>query len=667
MGPGSDRARDAANIDMVQMVAFAKRLMVLAGGSVSTGGARRFATVGAVSLVIDFSTFTALLAGGVSLAVAHVSSFIVAIIFDYVLNARWSFAELPESDWRHYARFLTVCVLALFLRGGVLATGVNDWGWPPQAAILPAIAASAIVYYLGNTFFVFPASSRVASDVRWRMLALALSAYAIALRLAYMGPLNLLPEEAYYWNYAQHLDIGYLDHPPMVAWLVWLGTRVAGDTEFGVRIGAALSWLAAAFFCFHLTRNLYGKTAAFIAVLLFSTLPFFFATGLLMTPDAPLTAAWAGTLYYLERALIAERRVAWLGVGICMGLGMLSKYTIALLAPATLVFILLDPGLRRWLWQPWPYLAAIVGLLIFSPVVIWNSLNDWASFAFQGTRRLEGPRQFSLPFLIGSILVLLTPVGFIAAMRTVFSHRFWGSRPIDRKSAFIVVYTLIPLLVFASFSLFHEVKLNWTGPLWLAVLPGVARNLATADGGRWIGVKPRRIWLATFAITLFIYGAALQWMVLGFPRVGLGANFSLTAIPMGWKEFGTEVKNVKMNYEQTTGKEPLVVGMDRYFQSSQIAFYDPDKNGVGGTAGRSLFGLDSVMFGNWFTPAKETGRDILVIGWRPNLVSDELLSSHFQNLGPVQERWVEKGGMRLARFYYRIGYNYRGNETKGSP
>ena len=42
-----------------------------------------------------------------------------------------------------------------------------------------------------------------------------------------------MPEETYYWNYSRHLDIGYLDHPPMVGWLIWLGTAVFGD--YGVR------------------------------------------------------------------------------------------------------------------------------------------------------------------------------------------------------------------------------------------------------------------------------------------------------------------------------------------------------------------------------------------------------------------------------------------------
>jgi dolichol-phosphate mannosyltransferase len=298
-------------------------------------------------------------------------------------------------------------------------------------------------------------------SIRWRVLALGVLGYVVLLRFVFLGTLNLVPEEAYYWNYAQHLDIGYLDHPPMVAWMIWVGTKLAGDTEFGVRIGASLSWLVATFFCFQLTRNLYGKTTAFVAVMMFCTLPFFFATGLLMTPDAPLTAAWAGALYFLERALIGGRREAWLGVGLCMGFGMLSKYTIALLGPATLLFVLLDPGLRRWLWQPWPYLAALIAAVIFSPVVIWNLLNDWASFSFQGEQRLEKPMHFSLPMLMGSIVVMLTPVGLVAASRTLVARssgpdanwladrRSWLA---DRRNAFIATYTLVPLSVFVGFS-----------------------------------------------------------------------------------------------------------------------------------------------------------------------------------------------------------------------
>ena len=63
----------------------------------------------------------------------------------------------------------------------------------------------------------------------------------------------------------------------MVAWMIWVATKLGGNTEFAVRIGASLSWLVAAFFCFRLTRNLYGEIAPFVALVMFCTLPFFFA------------------------------------------------------------------------------------------------------------------------------------------------------------------------------------------------------------------------------------------------------------------------------------------------------------------------------------------------------------------------------------------------------
>lgn len=661
-----DRVRGKSKIDLYQMAAFGRRLMVLAGGTVSLGTATRFAIVGVLGMAVDFFAFTTLLAIGASLVLAHVTSFVLATIFNYALNSRWSFAESrnisPDSDWRRYARFLTICLLALFLRGGILATAVNGWGWPPQAAILLAIASAAIVNYLGSAFFIFPSvGPRVARSIRWRVLALAVLGYVVLLRFVFLGPLNLLPQEAYYWNYSQHLDIGYVDHPPMVAWIIWLGTKLAGNTEFAVRVGASLCWMVAAFFCFQLTRNLYGKTAALVAVLMFCTLPFFFATGLLMTPDAPLTAAWAGALYFLERALIGERREAWLGVGLCMGLGMLSKYTIALLGPATLLFVLLDPGLRRWLWQPWPYLAVVIATLVFSPVIIWNVLNDWASFSFQGAQRLQESRHFSLHTLMGSVLVLLTPVGFVAVVRTLFAR---GSKPdvswrADRRTAFIAIYTLVPLSAFVAFSLFHEVKLNWTGPIWLAILPALAGRLVAEEPTGSSANLKHRSWLATVALALLLYGAALHYFVLGLPGVGHSTRMSLKALPIGWKEFGAQVEKIKTDLENATGKEPLRVGMDRYFLSSEIAFYDPDQDAVSYTAGRSLFGFDSLMYDRWFPSAAAKGRDILLVSrGSDGPIAAESLSARFQTLGPIQEHIVHKGGVPVSRFFYRIGYNY---------
>ncbi|MBZ5763386.1 glycosyltransferase family 39 protein [Rhizobium sp. VS19-DR104.2] len=400
----------------------------------------------------------------------------------------------------------------------------------------------------------------------------------LALRLAYLGLVNLLPEEAYYWNFSQHVDIGYLDHPPMAAWTIWLGTSLFGNTEFGVRIGAYLSWIAAAFFLYRLTANLFGKSTAIICIVLTATLPAFFYTGFIMTPDVPLTVAWAGALYFLERALIADRRQAWWGVGICAGLGTVSKYTIALLGPAALIFLILDPKARRWLRKPEPYVAATLALALFSPVIYWNAIHGWAAFAFQSTQRLEDPATFSTPSLLASAALLLTPLGLISALAVFVSRRRRSVlAPIAdvqtrRKLLLITVFTAAPLSVFLAFSFVHQVKLDWTGPVWLAILPAIAAMLFQSGQSSKFEVAINSLWGPTLVGTLAIYAVFLHYLVVGLPLVGHLGN--IRTLPVAWDAFGHQVGLVQQAVEKEMGQSVLLAGMDKYFVASEIAFYN---------------------------------------------------------------------------------------------
>ncbi|MDQ3185795.1 MAG: glycosyltransferase family 39 protein, partial [Pseudomonadota bacterium] len=370
-----DRTHGASKLSFRHQWTYLQRLMTLAGGTVSFGTASRFAAVGLFGVVIDALLFQWLMSRGAGLALAHIMSFFAAAAVNYSLNSKWSFRPHHAGflRWRHFGRFLTVGIFALLMRGGVLALLVYGWHVPSMLAIFPAIAATAAINYLGSAFYVFPVKQNPPSaDVRWRVASLGIVAFAVLLRLIYLGQAQLIPDEAYYWNYAQHMDLSFYDHPPMVAWLIWLGTAIFGDNEFGVRIGAFICGLITMGYLYALACNLYDKTTGMRAVLLLAVLPFYFSTGMVMTTDAPLVAAWAATLYYMERALIADQRSAWLGMGIAFGLGILSKYTLGLLGPAALLFVILDPASRRWLRRPQPYLAAALALLLFSPVIIWN-------------------------------------------------------------------------------------------------------------------------------------------------------------------------------------------------------------------------------------------------------------------------------------------------------
>ena len=612
-------------------------------------------TATAVPPILDIAIFCALIGTGSSLRASHIASFTVAMMLNYLLKVRSTIVAAKRTgDWRLGCRLLMVAFAALFLRGGVLGLLTLTWGWPAQASIVFAVIAGLTVATLGYSW------SLSAPDGGTRPVAIGLIVYAVALRLVYLGAVELLPEEAYYWNYSRHLDIGYLDHPPMVAWLIRLGTAVFGQTQFGVRIGSLGCGILTSIFAYRLTRNLFGGASALAALELAQALPFFFLSGFLMTPDAPLTAAWAAALYYLERALIAERPAAWWGVGIALGMGLISKYSIGLLVPVTLVFMIWDRKSHQWWRRREPYAAALLALAIFSPVIVWNAQHDWASFEFQTLRRLAETPRFSLHKLIGSALVLLTPTGVLAVVAALSSPRSLDSDgDASRRWRLLTIAIALPLTVFAVFSLRHEVKLDWTGAPWIASLPvmaaGIAATAPPLSGFRaWI----RRAWTPTLVTLLLVYGAGLHYLVLGLPGLGYGRHMEL--IPVGWRGFSRHITQTAAEFREATGHGALIVGMDRYVIASELAFYGAEltKSTVE-TSTAHLFQGIGLMYERWTPPELQAGRDLLLIAWDPRDLSGKAIEARVGRLGPVEDDVLMQDGQVVRHYYHRFAYNYR--------
>lgn len=647
---------------------FLMQLLSLSGGMVPGGHGLRFAAVGLLGLVIDFLMFLALLAAGVEINWSQLTSFFTATVFSYALNVRRAVAQSAQTgsgfSWGLHGRFLTVCLLALLVRCGFLMLLMESWHWQPQTAFLVAIPVSTAVYLVGAVLFVFR-GRQVTPLIRWRVVAVLVVVYTVLLRLAFMGPINLIPEEAYYWSYAQYLDLSYLDHPAMVAWLIWIFTSLLGKSELSVRLPALMCWAIAAGFMYRFAFNLFEKNTAFRSVLLMAVLPIYFGFGFFMTPDAPLLAAWSASLYFLERALIAQRRKAWWGVGICVGLGMLSKYTMALVGVSTLVYLLADQRSRQWWLRKEPYLAGLVALILFLPVLIWNAEHGWASFFFQGPGRWSGTPHFSVHWLIGAILLLLTPVGAAAVLKAFlpvsrvgaagFKHLCCGSR--ERLFAF--VFTAVPLSVFVVYSLVDAPRLNWTAPLWLAVIPLVAWDMVPRQGvPKRLPPFLHRISLPLIGLLLVLLSSSFYYISLGMP----GIDPAPTKRMFGpWRYLGEKVEAIERDVEARTGAEPLIVGMDRYFISSQLAFYDfPDNDGVLNGGGPHLFGGRSLMWAYWFPRQAQEGRNIVMVDFERERLMRPALSRYFERISDVFTETIEKDGRVLGYFHWRVGYSYRG-------
>jgi dolichol-phosphate mannosyltransferase len=419
---------------------------------------------------------------------------------------------------------------------------------------------------------------------------------------------------------------------------------------------------------FRLTQNLFGVPSAWVAAALMQILPFFFLSNMVMNPDAPLTAAWVASLYFLERALIARQARAWWGVGLCLGLGLLSKYTIALLAASACLFLLLDGQSRIWWRRAEPYWAALLALAIFSPVILWNALHEWASFAFQVSRRLAAKSHFSLQVSVASAIVLLTPIGLAAA--TVLLRRrapnIPGDEPTDRQRAwrFLQISAGLPLFFLAGFSLFHQIELDWSGPAWTAALPAIAFGIVH-KGDPWkkgVIAWLRIVWVPTLLVLLVFDGLRFYYFTAGIPGLGYGEHPE--NIPVGWRELGRQVNQLAAQ----SAAAPLIVGMDPYFLAGELAFYAPDPNKAATkTASGHLFGHTGLMYERWFPLEAERGRALLLVAWDPDVLDSPEVRGGVESLAAVQVGDLTRNGRPIRRFYYRFAYGYRGLTPVVSP
>ncbi len=326
-------------------------------------------------------------------------------------------------------------------------------------------------------------------------LPYALAALTVA-RLAVAAAMPLSPDEAYYWVWSRDLAPGYLDHPPMVAVWIWAGTALLGDGALGVRLLGPLSAALGSLLLAQAGEDLLpGRRAGVLAAALLNATLLFGVGAVTMTPDTPVLLFWTAALWALARLVATGRARWWLVAGAMIGLAATSKYTGLLLGIGVLAWVLWVPAMRLWLRRPAPWLGGLFAVLVFAPVLAWNALHGWASFAKQGGRAgvfdLARAPQF-LGELIGGQLGLATPViAVLCAAGMVLAVRRLRDR--DPAWSLLAALSALPALLFLEHALGDRVQANWPAviypaaaiaaaglaPGWRrAALPGIALGLA---------------------------------------------------------------------------------------------------------------------------------------------------------------------------------------------
>ena len=264
-----------------------------------------------------------------------------------------------------------------------------------------------------------------------------LAGYLIALKLVLVFFAQPQIDETYYWLWGQHLELSYLDHPALHAWLQGLASWLLGWNLFAMRALTLVTSGVTICVLYDWCRRLAGERwlqALCLTIALYYSSPILLIYSSLALIDRLLLVLVMLAVHCLARfgtTWEAEGRLAlrWLyGGAVCLGLAVLSKYLGAVAGAAAIVVVLVRPGLRPLLRSPHLWLAAGLALAIQAPTVIWNSQSQVTNTAFQlmlsDAPPLQAIRWTEIVTILSEALILLSP--FCVPAIAVFLFRRSG-------------------------------------------------------------------------------------------------------------------------------------------------------------------------------------------------------------------------------------------------
>ncbi|MBI5182246.1 MAG: glycosyltransferase family 39 protein [Nitrospirae bacterium] len=518
---------------------------------------------------------------------------------------------------------------------------------------------------------------------KYTLLFLILLVFFTVYRLLFIanGPFNLTEDEAHYWEWSRNLDLSYYSKGPMVAYVIFIFTSIFGNTEFGVRFGAVAISASISLMTYFIIRDMFDERKAFYSVILMNIIPLFAAGAIIFTIDPPFFFFWCMAIFFTYKAINCGKRW-WYAIGIAVGMGLLTKYTMAFFIPLLFAFLLLSRANNHWVTKKEPYLAVIIGLLFFIPIIFWNLQHDWVSFRHvAGQAGLSDERAWSLRVavknfveFIGIQIVIITPVifagmvyagyrsvrGFIMERRGAPCFRMEGSSPRNAFQnpisgddyLFLIIFSMPVFLFFLIYSLYSKVQGNWAAT---AYFTSTIATVAVFDEI----YKRKKNGLLKIAIISAIIIAFLVTIIGhnidGFKKIGIPIKPDPTARLKGWNELGDEIGKINKGMQKHT-----FIFSNRYQISSELAFY------VDGQPKVYCVNLDRRLnqYDFWEGFDSLTGWDAIYVKGYGNVANDPEIDNAFSSCEKAKAFIAFDDGYKQKTFSIFRCYNFKGMEIK---
>lgn len=463
----------------------------------------------------------------------------------------------------------------------------------------------------------------------------------------FIAGLDLVGDEAYYWDWSRHPDWCYYSKPPMVAWLIGASTWAFGDTTAMVRLPAVLLGCGFLIAFYQTAKAFYSPKAAAIALLLILATPANAISNFIMTIDPPLYFFWIVTLYFLHGALFKANAHAWWLAGLFTALAFLSKPTAIALPVLFAVFLSTHSHFRAKLFRE--YLLFLLPVIVsVALIVVWNAQHDWIMFQhnqnhFAQEPALNVPRRISqFGAFIGLQLLLFSPVIFVLLAKTcgVGLRRFFQ---LSARESFLLWMGPLPLLAIFLLSLIQKVQGNWPIPFYFATFLLLSGWLAKGIWLQWL--KPAL--LTGYFMVALAYITPFAINTLGFANTALDPTARLRQ----WQTLAMDVNHIRQRVFGKVEETFIWVDAHRYLVS-ELAFYLPDQPEV---FRLPPSGKIESQYELWPGPADYTGKNALVLSSNAPERVDQQLRNAFTELIPIGTVTALEGSRKERHYYVYLG------------
>ncbi len=342
---------------------------------------------------------------------------------------------------------------------------------------------------------------------------------------------------------AHHLAFGYVAWPPLTPFLARLSLALFGPSLLGLRSFAVLAEGIAMLLVGLMIRDMGGgRWAQILGAVAVTTTPNAIIQGGLFQYETFDYLCWVLLAFTVIRLLKSENPRWWLGIGAAIGLGMMTKYTIAFSVAGLIVGILATRN-RRYLKSWWLWSGALLALLIWLPNLVWEFQNHWISLYFLAsihTRDVQAGQASS--FLVEQVEFNLNPVMLFLVISGLYYFFFAPAGQRYRVMGWMYVVPFVLLLLVQGNG-------YYLAPAYPMLAAGGAtwweQRITRIRSQRWSLTWRRATWgvLSVFAVFLIAIELPVAPLGSAWWDVVSKSNTQLKS-EVGWQQLAQQVAQV---------------------------------------------------------------------------------------------------------------------------